>query len=136
MNSIANAKYKEPSANYVGRQYNFQHIVLVTKYRYKMFKNPKIVEIIPNIFYNTVERHRTTIKGMPFHMTIRMSTYKSLYQIRYKFHMQHVVEMILFIQNAQKCPYTHCYILKNILGLQGTVMEVSAQDMKIYYSTK
>ncbi len=41
MNSIANAKYKEPSANEVGHQYNFQYLVFVTKYRYKMFRNPK-----------------------------------------------------------------------------------------------
>ena len=46
MNSLANAKYKEPSANDVGHQYNFQHLVLVTKYRYKMFKNPKTVGIM------------------------------------------------------------------------------------------
>ena len=69
-------------------------------------------------------------------MTIRMSTYKLLYQIRYQFHIQHVVKMILFIQNAQKCLHTHCHIPKNILGLQGIVTEVSTQDMKIHYSTK
>ena len=45
-NGVANAKYKELSANDVGHQYNFQHIVLVTKYRYKMFKNPRTVGII------------------------------------------------------------------------------------------
>ena len=32
-------KNKELSVNDVGHQYNFQHIVLVTKYRHKMFKN-------------------------------------------------------------------------------------------------
>ncbi len=35
MNSVATAKYKEPSADSVGHQYNFQHIILVTKYRYQ-----------------------------------------------------------------------------------------------------
>ncbi len=66
MNGIANAKYKEPSANDVGHQYNFQHLVLVTKYRYKMFKNSKTVEIIRDALYDAAERHGMAIKEMSF----------------------------------------------------------------------
>ena len=66
MNSVATTKYKEPSANDVGHQYNFQHLVLVTKYRYKMSKNPKTVGIIRDALYDAAERHRMTIKEMSF----------------------------------------------------------------------
>ena len=66
MNSVAYAKYKELSANDVGHQYNFQHIVLVTKYRYKMFKNPKTVGIIRDTLYDAAERHGMAIKEMSF----------------------------------------------------------------------
>ncbi|MGC8710058.1 MAG: transposase [Candidatus Micrarchaeia archaeon] len=66
MNGVANAKYKGPSANGVGHQYNFQHLVLVTKCRYKMFKNPKAVEIIRDALYDTAERRGMSIKEMSF----------------------------------------------------------------------
>ncbi len=66
MNSVATAKYKEPSADEVGHQYNFQHIVLVTKYRYKMFRNPKTVEIIRAAFYDVAGRYKLTIKELSF----------------------------------------------------------------------
>ena len=66
MNNIANAKYKEPLVNEVGHQYNFQHLVFVTKYRYKMFRNPKTVEIIRNALYDASERHGMSIKEMSF----------------------------------------------------------------------
>ena len=66
MNSVANAKYKEPSANDVGHQYNFQHIVLVAQYRHKMFKNPKTVGIIRDALYDAAERHGMAIKEMSF----------------------------------------------------------------------
>ncbi len=62
MNSVATAKYKEPSADSVGPKYNFQHIVLVTKYRYKMFRNPKTTETVRKAFYDVAERYRITIK--------------------------------------------------------------------------
>ena len=66
MNSVAYGKNKELSANDVGHQYNFQHLVLVTKYRYKMFKNPKTVGIIRDALYNAAERHGMAIKEMSF----------------------------------------------------------------------
>lgn len=66
MNSVATAKYKEPSADDVGYQYNFQHIVLVTKYRYKMFRNPKTVEVIRAAFYDVAGRYKLAIKELSF----------------------------------------------------------------------
>ena len=66
MNSIATAKYKNQTANDVGHQYNFQHIVLVTKYRYKMFKNPRTTETIRNALYDVAGRYKIIIKGLSF----------------------------------------------------------------------
>ena len=66
MNSIAHARDKEPSVNDVGHQYNFQHMIFVTKYRYKMFKNPKTIEIIRNALYNVAERYGMTVKELSF----------------------------------------------------------------------
>ena len=66
MNSVAYAKNKELSVNDVVHQHNFQHIVLVTKYRYKMFKNPKTVGIIRDTLYDAAERHGMAIKEMSF----------------------------------------------------------------------
>jgi len=66
MNSIATAKYKKPTADDVGHQYNFQHIVFVTKYRYKMFKNPKTTETIRTAFYDVAGRYKMTIKELSF----------------------------------------------------------------------
>ncbi len=65
MNS-GTAANKEPSADSVGHQYNFQHLVFVTKYRYKMFKNPKTVAAIRGALYNVAERYKISIKEMSF----------------------------------------------------------------------
>ncbi|MEM3416189.1 MAG: hypothetical protein QW719_02525 [Candidatus Micrarchaeaceae archaeon] len=66
MNGVANAKYKNPTADDVGHQYNSQHIAAVTKYRYKMFKNPRTTETIRRALYNVAERYRMTIKELSF----------------------------------------------------------------------
>ena len=66
MDSVGHAKNKEQSANDVGSKYNFQHFVFVTKYRYKMFKNPKTVQVVRDAFYNTAERHKLAIKELSF----------------------------------------------------------------------
>ncbi len=66
MNSVNHAKNIKPSVNEVGHQYNFQHFVFVTKYRYKMFKNPKTIEIIRNALYDVAERYGVVIKEMSF----------------------------------------------------------------------
>ncbi|MCL4381137.1 hypothetical protein M1141_02565 [Candidatus Marsarchaeota archaeon] len=51
MNSVNNAKNINESENEFGHQYNFQHIVIVTKYRFKMFKNPKTTEAVQQKLY-------------------------------------------------------------------------------------
>lgn len=66
MNSVAYRKNKELSVNNIGHQYNFQHLVLVTKYWYKMFKNSKTVGIIRDALYDAAERHGMVIKEMSF----------------------------------------------------------------------
>ena len=60
------ATNKEPSADRVSHQYNFQHLVFVTKYRYKMFKNPKTIAAIRSALYNVAERYKISIKEMSF----------------------------------------------------------------------
>ncbi len=65
-NSIAYARGKELSANDVGHQYNFQHLVLVTKYRYKMFGKLKTINAVRNALYDVAERYRMKIKELSF----------------------------------------------------------------------
>ena len=66
MNSVNHEKDINQSADDVGHQYNFQHIVLVTKYRYKMFRNPKTIKSIRDALYNVAERYKMEIKEMSF----------------------------------------------------------------------
>jgi REP element-mobilizing transposase RayT len=47
-------------------QYNWQHMVFVTKYRYKMFRNPKTVDIIRRALYDVSGRYGMTIKELAF----------------------------------------------------------------------
>lgn len=63
MDSVNNAK----NINATGvHQYNFQHMIFVTKYRYKMFRNLKTVEIIRDALYNVAKRYKMTVKEMSF----------------------------------------------------------------------
>ncbi len=66
MNNVNHAKNIKPLVNEVGHQYNWHHIVFVTKYRYKMSKNPKTIEIIRNALYDVAERYGVVIKEMSF----------------------------------------------------------------------
>ncbi len=63
MNSVNPAKNINVTG---GHQYNWQHMIFVTKYRYKMFKNPKTVGIIRNALYDVAERYKMTIKELSF----------------------------------------------------------------------
>jgi putative transposase len=63
MNSVNNTKNINITG---GHQYNFQHMIFVTKYRYKMFRNPKTVEIIRCSLYDVAERYKLTIKELSF----------------------------------------------------------------------
>jgi len=66
MNSVNNAKNKEPTSKALGHQYNWQHLVFVTKYRYKMFKNPKTIEIIRKAISDVATRNGIDIKEFSF----------------------------------------------------------------------
>ena len=64
--SGTNATNKNQTANDVGHQYNWQHIVFVTKYRYKMFGKRKTIDAIRRAFYDVAKRYVMTIKELSF----------------------------------------------------------------------
>ncbi len=63
MNSVNNAKNINATG---GHQYNWQHMIFVTKYRYKMFRKSKTVEAIRKALYDVAERYKMTIKELSF----------------------------------------------------------------------
>ena len=62
MVSIANAKNKKESA----WVYNFQHIVIVSKYRFKVFKNPRTQKIVADAFREVEMGFNIKIKEFAF----------------------------------------------------------------------
>ena len=66
MNSVNHATNIKPPAKELGHQYNWQHMIFVTKYRYKMFRNPKTIEIIRNALYEEAEKFQITVKELSF----------------------------------------------------------------------
>ena len=66
MNSVNHATNIKPPAKELGHQYNWQHMIFVTKYRYKMFRNPKTVEIIRRAINEEAEKFRITVKELSF----------------------------------------------------------------------
>ncbi len=65
MNSV-NYKNKNTSENTYGHKYNLQHIVFVSKYRYKVFKNPKTQQIIKTSLYEVASKYKIEIKEFAF----------------------------------------------------------------------
>lgn len=63
MNSV---NYAGNNNNTGGHQYNFQHMIFVTKYRYKMFGKSKTIEAVRKALYDAAERHNMTIKELSF----------------------------------------------------------------------
>jgi REP element-mobilizing transposase RayT len=63
MNSVNNAKNINVTG---GHQYNWQHMIFITKYRYKMFRNSKTADIIRCALYDIAERYKITIKELSF----------------------------------------------------------------------
>ena len=63
MNSVNNAKNNNVTG---GHQYNFQHMIFVTKYRYKMFGKSKTIDSIRKALYDVAERYKMTIKELSF----------------------------------------------------------------------
>lgn len=45
-----------------GHRYNWQHIVVKTKYRYRMLKNPKTCKIVHDAIYDSALKHGIGIK--------------------------------------------------------------------------
>ena len=66
MDSINSEKNIEPSAKGLGHQYNWQHMIFVTKYRYKMFGKSKTIEAVSNALYDVARRYKMTIKELSF----------------------------------------------------------------------
>jgi REP element-mobilizing transposase RayT len=49
-----------------GHQYDWQHMIFVTKYRYKMFRNPDTRQIIKDAIYFEAEKYGIAIKEFAF----------------------------------------------------------------------
>jgi REP element-mobilizing transposase RayT len=62
MDSVIQAKNKNVSAF----QYNFEHIVLVSKYRFKAFKNPATQKVVANAFREVEMQYGIQIREMSF----------------------------------------------------------------------
>jgi REP element-mobilizing transposase RayT len=59
-------RIKEPEADALGPNYNFQHLVFTTKYGNPVFNNKNIIEITREAFYNAAARHHIKIKVLSF----------------------------------------------------------------------
>ncbi len=69
-------------------QYNFQHIVLVSKYRFRVFKNPKTQKIVATAFQETEIQYKIRIKEFSFgedyahvHMEVNVPSTLSIKQV-------------------------------------------------------
>ncbi len=62
MNSVNNARDIKESATACVHRYNWQHLVFVSKYRYRMFKNPNTCKIIHDAIYDSALRHGIGVK--------------------------------------------------------------------------
>lgn len=69
--------------------YNFQHIVLVSKYRFKVFKNPKIQKVVADAFREVETQFNIKIKEFAFgddyahiHMEVNVPANLSMQQVR------------------------------------------------------
>jgi REP element-mobilizing transposase RayT len=84
MVSITQVKNKKES----GWVYNFQHIVLVSKYRFKVFKNPKTQKVVAEAFREVETQFNIRIKEFSFgddyahvHMEINVPRNLSMQQV-------------------------------------------------------
>jgi REP element-mobilizing transposase RayT len=69
-------------------QYNFEHIVLVPKYRFKVFKNPKMQKIVADAFKEIEMQYKIKIKEFSFgddfahiHMEVNVPNKLSVAQV-------------------------------------------------------
>ena len=79
MTSIHYARNKNEAGEELGANYNFQHLILTTKYRNPAFDDAKTIEVARKAFYDSAERHGIKIKVLSFgedfahvHMEISM----------------------------------------------------------------
>ena len=85
MNSVAYAKNKNVS----DFQYNFAHIVLVSKYRFKVFRNPRTQKVVADAFREVEVQFGIRIKEFAFgddyahiHMMVNVPANLSMQQVR------------------------------------------------------
>ncbi|MCL4365269.1 MAG: IS200/IS605 family transposase [Candidatus Marsarchaeota archaeon] len=69
-------------------QYNFEHIVLVSKYRFKVFKNSKTQKVVADAFRETEMQYKIKIKEFSFgddyahvHMEVNVPNNLSMEQV-------------------------------------------------------
>ena len=79
MTSLNCATNKNKEDEELGANYNFQHIILTTKYRNPVFDDGKTIEVARKAFYDAADRHGIRIKVLSFgedfahvHMEISM----------------------------------------------------------------
>src|SRR5271155_1837269 len=84
MNSVNHGNNKNVS----DFQYNFEHIVLVSKYRFKVFKNPKTQKVVADAFRETEMQYKIRIKEFSFgddyahvHMEVTVPNSLSIEQV-------------------------------------------------------
>jgi len=69
-------------------QYNFEHIVLVSKYRFKVFKNPKTQKVVADAFQEVEMQYKIKIREFAFgddyahvHMEVNVPNNLSMEQV-------------------------------------------------------
>ena len=66
MDRGTSGKNINPPAKELGHQYNWQHMIFVTKYRYKMFRNSRTIAIIRRAINEEAEKFEITVKELSF----------------------------------------------------------------------
>ena len=84
MNSVNHGNNKNVS----DFQYNFAHLVLVSKYRFKVFKNPKTQKVVADAFREIEMQYKIRIKEFSFgddyahvHMEVNVPNTLSIVQV-------------------------------------------------------
>lgn len=84
MMSVTHANHKNVS----DFQYNFEHVVLVSKYRFKVFKNPKTQQVVADAFREIEMQYKIRIKEFSFgedyahvHMEVNVPNKLSMEQV-------------------------------------------------------
>ena len=103
----------------------------VTKYRYKMFKNPKTVEIIRRAINEEANKHGITIKELSFgedyaHMHIEIDIPNTLSIAQVAQLLKGYSSYAVF----KEMPRQDCDTLKGISGPQDTATALWAQETK------